>query len=219
MKFDPDFVLSALPALIEAAGLTVRLALAATLLGIAGGTALTVLRAMKWRVPNAIIGMVMSLIIGTPLLIQIFVFYYVLPAIGIDLGPLTAGILALALNSSVFVSEMMRGGLTTINPGEIEAAVALGLRAPAIWLRVVLPQVLARIVPNLIGEFTIIVKATALLSVITVVELFRTAQQIYSSNFRPFETLVAAALIYIVINVVASTAGALVEHRLSVRRS
>ncbi|MCS0505112.1 amino acid ABC transporter permease [Ancylobacter mangrovi] len=218
MTFDPAFLLQALPRLLPAALLTVEIALAATLLGLLGGTALTILRACKWRPVNAAVAVLMSVVIGTPLLVQIFVFYYVLPAVGIDLGPMSAGILALSLNSAVFVSEMMRGGLATLSPGAIEAAVALGLRPAAIWLRVVLPQLYAAILPSLIGEFTILVKATALLSVITVVELFRTGQQIYAGNFRPFETLSAVALLYVAINASVSLGAALVERRLAARR-
>jgi His/Glu/Gln/Arg/opine family amino acid ABC transporter permease subunit len=218
MRFEWAYVLEPMPALLEAALVTLRIAALVMALSLVGGTALTILRAMKIRAVNAVIAVVMSFVRGTPLLIQIFIAYYVLPAVGIDLGPVTAGVLAIALNSSIFMSEIMRGGLASIDPGQVEAAVSLGLKPPAIWGNVVLPQLFLRIIPTIVNEITIVVKATALLSVITVVELMRVAQQIFSSNFRPFETLVAAALIYIAINLATSRAGDLLETRLAVRR-
>jgi His/Glu/Gln/Arg/opine family amino acid ABC transporter permease subunit len=218
LRFDPAYTLSAIPALLEAGWLTVRLAFAIMLLGLLGGTLLTVLRVLKWAPLSAAIAVLMSAVRGTPLLIQIFVFYYVLPSFGIDMGPVTAGVLAVGLNSAVFVTEILRGGLASIDQGEIEAAVSLGLKPKAIWLKIVLPQLFLRTLPNLVNEYTIVVKATALLSVITVVELFRTSVQIYSANFHTFETLVAAAIIYIAINVTASGFGRLIEARTEVRR-
>lgn len=218
MEFDAGALLSAMPALLPAALVNIQIALVAMALSLLGGALLTILRSFKNTAFNAAVDVVISFVRGTPLLIQIFLFYYALPAIGVDLGPMTAGILAIAFNSSIFVSEIMRGGLASLDPGQIEAAAALGLRAPAIWLRVVLPQLYLRTLPTLLNEFTIVVKGTALLSVITVVELLRTAQRVSSTTFRPFETLIGAALLFLVISLVASRAGNLLETRLAVRR-
>lgn len=178
-----------------------------------GGTGLTLLRALKIAAVNAVVAVVISFVRGTPLLIQIFICYYALPALGLDLSPVAAGILAITFNSMVFVSESMRGGLASLDPGQVEAATALGLRPAVIWGRIVLPQLVRRILPVLINEATIVVKGTALLSVITVVDVLRRAQQIASSSYRPFETLVAAALVFLAINVVISAAGKLAEAR------
>ena len=213
MGFKLDYLLSILPALARAAATNVRLALLIMLLSLALGTALTILRSRKIAAVNALIAVIISFVRGTPLLIQIFIAYYVLPAVGLDLSPEVAGVSAIAFNSMVFVSESMRGGLATIDPGQIEASTALGLPPRAIWFKVVLPQLFRRIVPVLINEATIVVKGTALLSVITVVEVLRTAQQIASANYRPFETLVGAALIFLAINLVISLSGRMAESR------
>jgi polar amino acid transport system permease protein len=213
MGFKLAYLLSILPNLVSAAAVNIRLALAIMLLALALGTALTVVRSLKIAPVNALIAVVISFVRGTPLLIQIFIAYYVLPAVGLDLSPEVAGVSAIAFNSMVFVSESMRGGLATIDPGQIEASTALGLPPCAIWLKVVLPQLFRRIVPVLINEATIVVKGTALLSVITVVEVLRRAQQIASTSYQPFETMIGAALVFLVINLLISLSGKVAEAR------
>ena len=219
MGFKLDYLLSILPALARAALINIRLALLIMLLSLMLGTALTMLRSRKIAAVNALVAVVISFVRGTPLLIQIFIAYYVLPAVGLDLSPEVAGVSAVAFNSMVFVSESMRGGLATIEPGQIEASTALGLPPHAIWLKVVLPQLFRRILPVLINEATIVVKGTALLSVITVVEVLRTAQQIASASYRPFETMIGSALVFLVINLVISLCGRAAEARFAVARA
>ncbi len=218
MDFSVEAALAALPALLRATGTNIAIAAAAMALALAGGIFLTILRSLKIAPVNLAIGVVISFIRGTPVLIQIFLFYYGLPALGLQLDPLTAGICAIAFNSTIFISEIMRGGLADMDPGPVEAAIALGLKARAIWGKVVIPQLLLRILPPLVNEATIILKGTALLSVITVVELFRTAQQISATTFRPFETMLAAAAIILLLNVLVSQFGGMLERRLAVRR-
>ena len=218
MGFKLDFLLSILPRLIGAAAVNIRLAVIIMLLALALGTALTIVRSLKIAAVNACIAVVISFVRGTPLLIQIFIAYYVLPAVGLDLSPEVAGVSAIAFNSMVFVSESMRGGLATIDAGQIEASTALGLPPHAIWLKVVLPQLFRRIVPVLINEATIVVKGTALLSVITVVDVLRTAQQIASASYRPFETMIGSALVFLVINLVISLSGRVAESRFAAAR-
>jgi His/Glu/Gln/Arg/opine family amino acid ABC transporter permease subunit len=217
MSFQFAYLLSIMPRLCTAALVNVRLAIVIAVLAIAGGTALTLLRVAKIAPVNAAVALMISFIRGTPLLIQIFLFYYVLPVIGLDLAPETAGVAAIALNSSIFISETMRGGLQTIDPGQVEAASALSLSRRAIWQRVILPQLFRRILPVLVNEITIVVKGTALLSMITVVDVLRTAQQIASASYRPFETLVGAAILFLAMNLVVIFAGMRGESRLVVR--
>jgi ABC-type amino acid transport system permease subunit len=117
------------------------------------------------------------------------------------------------------MSEIMRGGLSTIPKGQIEAALSLGLSPMVRWRKVILPQLFFNIIPQLVNEFTILIKATPLLALITVVELFRTAQLIYSVNFRPIEVLIGAAIIYFAINFTFSKLGAVLERRVALRRA
>lgn len=213
MGFSFSHLTSVFPQLMSAALVNIKLALIIATLGLILGTSLTVLRSFKIRPVNAVVAVIISFVRGTPLLIQIFIAYYVLPAVGLDLSPNAAGIAAISFNSMVFVSETLRGSLATIDPGQIEASTALGLKPRVIWIKVILPQLLRNAVPVLINEATIVVKGTALLSVITVVDVLRTAQQIASASFRPFETLVGAAVIFLVLNLAISFGGRLVEAR------
>ncbi|RVU20064.1 amino acid ABC transporter permease [Methylobacterium oryzihabitans] len=218
MAFEFSSFAAILPGLFAAALVNARLAAIIILIAIVGGTALTLLRTLKIVWLNRAIGVLISFIRGTPLLIQIFLCYYVLPAIGLDLSPEAAGVLAISLNSSIFITEMMRGGLESFDPGQIEAATALSLPRRAIWQTVILPQLFRRILPVLVNEMTIVVKGTALLSVITVVDVLRTAQQIASATYRPFETLAGAALVFLAMNLVVSLGGLAAEARLAARR-
>ena len=168
MGFNLHHLISVFPPLMTAALVNVRLALIIITLGLVLGTLLTILRSVKIRPVNAPIAVIIRFVRGTPLLIQIFIAFYVLPALGLDLSPNTAGIAAISFNSMVFVSETLRGGLSTIDPGQIEASTALGLKPRVIWLKVILPQLFRNVVPVLINEATVVVKGTALLSVITV---------------------------------------------------
>lgn len=218
MDFSTSAFASAFPQLLPAAGVNLMIAVVAMALALAGGTILTILRTLGIAPLNAVLGVVISFIRGTPILVQIFLFYYGLPALGVDLSPIQAGICAIAFNSSIFITEIMRGGLSGMDSGPVEAAIALGVRSRAIWTRVILPQLYIRIMPPLVNELTTIVKGTALLSVITVVEVLRTAQQIANTTFRPLETLLSAAIILFVANFVISQVGRGLEARFAARR-
>ena len=213
MSFDAAAFATALPKLVAMSRVSLGIALMAMVLALTGGAALTILRALKWTPLSALLAVARSVIFGTPLLVLVLIAYYVLPAIGVNLTPVSAGTLAIGTSSAFFVSEIFRGGLATIPAGQVEAAAALSLGAPCIWLRVILPQVFRISVPALVNEFTILFKATALLSAITVTDILRTAQQIYAVNYRPFETLLAAACVYVAISLVASRLASLAERR------
>ena len=217
MDFQTAYLWSVLPKLGLAALTNVYVALIIAASAIIAAVLLTMVRVMKYRIVNALISLVISFVRGTPLLIQIFICYYVLPGVGLDLSALQAGVFAISINSTVFIAETMRGSLQMVDPGQIEAASALGLSRSVIWHRILLPQLFRRILPMLVNEMTIIIKGTALLSVITVVEVLRTAQQIASATFRPFETLIGAALVFLIINAAFIALGSILEARLSAR--
>ncbi|TQN60505.1 amino acid ABC transporter permease [Agrobacterium tumefaciens] len=214
MKFDPTLIAAAFPRILDAALVNLRIAILALILALIGGTLLTVLRSLKVAPVNVVIAVMLSFIRGTPVLVQVFLVYYGLPAAtGIKLPPEVAGIVTIAINSSFFISEIMRGSLPEIEAGQIEASTALGLQPRVIWGKIVLPQLFRRIMPMLINEGTVVVKGTALLSVITVVEALRVAQQIGASRFRPFEPIIAAALVFLAANLSLTFIGWLLERR------
>lgn len=219
MKFDFSFTLDALPRLLEGAMITVQVAVFSFVLSMMLATAITVVRNLEIKPINAVIAVYISFIRGTPVLIQIFLAYYVLPLVGIDLPAFSAGILAVTLNSAAYTTEILRGGLASVPKGQLEAARSLGLPSAAIWLKVILPQAYIASIPPLVNEFTLVVKTTPLLAMITVVELMRVSQQIFSSNYHPVEILVGAFAIYFVICFIISRASVFVERRFAPRRA
>lgn len=220
MKLDPTLIAAALPRVLDAALVNLRIAVIALILALIGGTLLTILRSLKIAPVNTFIALLLSFIRGTPLLVQVFLVYYGLPAAtGIKLPPEVAGIVTIAINSSFFISEIMRGSLPEIDAGQIEASTSLGLQPRMIWTKIVLPQLFRRITPMLINEGTVVVKGTALLSVITVVEALRVAQQIGASRFRPFEPIIAAAVVFLAANLLLTLVGWLLERRFAREQS
>lgn len=219
MNFDISYTLDALPWLLQGAWVTLKVTLLGFVLSVTLAVFLTLLReTLKNRVVNGVIAVYISFIRGTPFLVQIFLIYYVLPVAGIDIGPLTAGILALTLNSAAFVVEILRGGLASVPKGQFEAAGALGLKSHALWGKVILPQVFIASIPALVNEFTQVLKATALLSTITIVELMRVSQQIFSRNYHPVEVLAGTFILYFLMCFVVSRSASVLETRLKSRR-
>jgi polar amino acid transport system permease protein len=199
LQFDLTFTAEAMPRLLQGAAITLGLAVAAMALSIVLGTAIAVARASGPRAIRIAVAAYISFVRGTPLLVQIFLVFYALPGAGLDFDPFTAGVIALGFNSAAFTAEILRGGLAAVPGGQIEAARSLALPRRVVWLKIILPQVFRLTTPVLINEFSLVVKGTALVSAITVVELMRTAQQIYNANSRAPEILLGAAAIYFVL--------------------
>jgi His/Glu/Gln/Arg/opine family amino acid ABC transporter permease subunit len=192
-------MLVGLPQLVEGAKVTLAASILAIVLGTIIGVLAGVAEQSRHRSLRLLVDFYVSVIRGTPLYIQILVIFFLLPAIGVDLPRFATGVLALALNSGAYISQMIAGALTAIPTGQIEAARALAMPSRAIWRRIMIPQALRLILPPLTIEFTALVKNSAFLSVIGVIELTRTAQQIVSVTFRPTQTWVVVAAIYFVL--------------------
>ena len=220
MKFDISYTFDALPRLFEGSLVTLKLALLGFAFSVVLATFVTVARtASKSRILAYSVAIYISFIRGTPLLVQIFLVFYVLPIVGLNIGPISAGILALTLNSAAFVIEILRGGLASVPKGQVEAARSLGLSGFALWAKVILPQTFMASIPPLVNEFTQVLKATALLSTITVVELMRVSQQIYSNNYHPVEVLTGAFVMYFLMCFAVSRSASLLESKFEVKRA
>jgi polar amino acid transport system permease protein len=148
---------------------------------------------------------------GTPALIQIFIVYFGLPPLGLQLSPFTAGVLALGLNSGAYVAEIIRSGFSAIPRGQTESSLALGLGRSQVMRRIILPQVVRIILPAMTNEAISTLKNTSLLSTITVVELTLYAQTIIATTFRPFEFYIATAVIYLVLTTLMTNLSAWAE--------
>ena len=198
MTFDFNLITAQLPWLMKGAELTFAVSLLGIVFGILVGIALALARQSSISPLVYFVRIYLSFIRGTPLFIQILIVFFILPSIGIDISRFTSGVVALSLNSGAYISEMIRGGLTSIAKGQIEAGRALGMRRSLIWRRIILPQVFTVILPPLTVEFASLLKYSALLSVIGVVELTRTAQQIIAATFRPIEIWLTVGVLYFI---------------------
>ncbi|WP_206996457.1 amino acid ABC transporter permease [Trinickia mobilis] len=202
--------------LLQGAGTTLYTSCVAFLLGLAFGVMLLAVRVGTGRVGSALVMLYVSAIRGTPLLIQLLIAYYVLPTlIGLSITPAAAGILALSLNTAAYICEILRGALGTIPDGQRAAASALGMRTLQIWRYVLLPQVFYRAVPPLTSEFTVLLKASSLLSIIAVTELATVARNATLQSDLPLQVFAATAVVYFIILFCASSVSRMFERRIS----
>lgn len=183
--------------LLEGASLTLQVSILAIFLGLAIGVLVSI-AAHASKIAGYFTRTYVSFIRGTPLFVQILVLYFILPGIGLNLSNFTAGVIVLGINSGAYISEMVRGALTAIPKGHLEAAAALALSPYRIWVSIILPQVFRLILPPLTVEFAAILKGSALLSIIGVVELTRSAQQLIAVTYGPTRVWVTVGVLYFV---------------------
>ncbi|MGB3415632.1 MAG: amino acid ABC transporter permease [Mesorhizobium sp.] len=157
-----------------------------------------------------------SFLRGVPLLVQLLLCYYLLPVIGINVPALVAAVVTVGICSSAYVSEIWRGAIISLPIGQTEAATAIGMRPRDIWSRVILPQAFRISLPALINELILLVKASSLVSVVGILEVTRASQAQAATTFRPLEVYIAAACIYLVINLCFAALGRYLEHRMAV---
>jgi polar amino acid transport system permease protein len=207
--------------------LTVSIAVISQLLGVILGT-LAALAKMSRRVVFRVVANVyIWLFRGTPLVVQIVLFYFglsvariytwpdlVVPGARID-GAIQAGIFALSVNEGAYFAEIVRAGILAIDPGQSEAGKALGMRYGQIMRRIILPQAARVIVPPLGNEFNNMLKTTSLLVLISVPELYTIINRKQGNFFAPFEFYLAAAVWYLLMTTIWSIIQSRIEHRLA----
>ena len=191
-------MVDAAPWLLQGAVMTLETSLLAIALGLPVGIALAVAQRARLCMLRGFVSVYISFARGTPLFIQIMLVFFVLPSLGFDIPRFCAGVIALSLNSGAYIAEMIRGGLTAIPKGQVEAARALSMPRSLMWRHIILPQVLALILPPLTVEFTGLLKGSALLAVIGIVELTRTGQQMVAATFKPLEIWLMVGIFYFV---------------------
>lgn len=204
MDFQWSLVWDSVPLLLQGAWLTIQLTLIAVLVGIIIGTFAGMIRLTNSPL-RYIAGAYIDFIRGTPLLVQIFIIYYGMPPIiKRTIPPYIAGIIALSINSGAYVAEIVRSGIQSIDKGQTEAALSLGLSRATTMRYIILPQAFRRIIPPLGNEFIALLKDSSLVSAIALEELVRKAQIIAGRTFRPFEVWFVVAIIYLIMTVTIS---------------
>ena len=214
MDFDWSVVGMALPLLARGAMVTVSISAVAILLATLGGLLLGLLALSSWRWARVLVAAYVDFIRGTPLLIQIFLIFFVLPSLGLRLNEIWAGIVALALNGTGYIAEIVRGTVGAVEQGQSEAARSIGLTRWQTLVHVLMPQALRPMLPPLTNELITLVKNSSLLSVISVYELTRAGQAIVATYFVPLEIYVLLALFYYAIITALARLSRMVERRL-----
>jgi len=214
-KIDPSFIGTWAPFILAGAGLTIIICAGSIVLA----TGLALVGAIARLSPNPIIYSVASLYVsivrGTPLLVQIFFIYFALPQLGIVLPALPAGIIALGFNYGAYMTEIFRAGIQAVPRGQREAAEALAMPEGLVMRRIVMPQAIRIVVPAIGNEFIAMIKDSALVSTISVTELLWRASSVGNQNFRTLETLLIAALVYWLLTMVFSLFQERLERRMA----
>jgi His/Glu/Gln/Arg/opine family amino acid ABC transporter permease subunit len=213
--FDWGAIWYAVPYMLRGTVVTLEISILAMLLATFVGVIFGLISASDLGILKAVIRAYVYFVRGTPALVQIFLIYFALPRIGLELTSFWSGVVALAFNSAGFIAEIVRAGLQSIDAGQTEAALSIGMTNRQSILFILLPQSLRRITPPLTNELITLVKSSSLLSVISVTELTRSAQVIIAAKFVPFELYAELAVFYLVIISVLSWFSEYVEKRLA----
>jgi len=214
--FDFPLIVESVPFLLHGAVYTVQVSVLAIafdlvlgwLFGLASVSGVAGLRALAWGY--------VQFIRGTPLLVQIFLIYFGLPVLGVNLPAFWSGVIALGVNSGGFQAEIVRAGIESIDRGQSEAARSIGMSRLQTLAFVLVPQTIRRVIPPLTNELITLVKSSSLLSAIAALELTHAGQLIIARTFAPFEIYAAVAVMYLLLVSVLSRASALLERRVFV---
>lgn len=197
------------PMFLRGAGMTLLISMIGTILGSIIGLLIGVIRTIPMpqggakriilKVNNAILSIYIELFRGTPMIVQAMVIYYGSAlAFGINMNRLYAAIFIVSINTGAYMSEIVRGGIVSIDQGQFEAAHAIGMNHIQTMVNVVLPQAIRNILPATGNEFVINIKDTSVLNVISVSELYFQTKSIAGNNFRYFESFFVACIIYFI---------------------
>ncbi|MFQ5959893.1 MAG: ectoine/hydroxyectoine ABC transporter permease subunit EhuD [Candidatus Methylomirabilales bacterium] len=201
---DWDYVVEIFPALLEGLWVTVQVALLAFVVAAVLGLILAIARRSDNRLISTPVSAFVEFIRSTPLLVQLYFFFFVLPRYGLRIPAFALGVLAIGMHYGTYTSEVYRAGIDAVERGQWEAAKALNFSAMRTWRGIILPQALPPMVPSL-GNYLIgIFKETPQLIAITVVELLTTAQIIGSRNFRYLEPILMVGVLFFMVSFPAS---------------
>ncbi|HWT36002.1 MAG TPA: ectoine/hydroxyectoine ABC transporter permease subunit EhuD [Paraburkholderia sp.] len=199
--FDLQYAAHILPDLARASVYTILITLVGFAIALVLGLVLAILRRSHIKPVSRTVGFVVEFIRSTPLLIQVYVLFYVLPIYGVTMSALTAGTIGIAVHYACYTSEVYRAGLNGVARGQWEAACALSLSPWRTYSGVILPQAVRPIIPALGNYLVAMFKDTPVLSAITVVELMQQAKNVGSETFRYLEPITLAGLFFLVISI------------------
>lgn len=201
---------------LNGAKYTILLAFFTVIFGSIIGLFLSLMKLSKYRPLKFLASVYIEFVRGTPILVQLYIVYYGLPALGIRLPDMLAGIITLSINSGSYVAEIIRAGISAVDRGQTEAARSLGM-SPIMTMRyIVIPQAFKNILPALGNEFITIIKESSIVSIIGISELMYNADTVRGNTALPFEPLIIAAIMYFIMTFSLSKVIGTFERRLKV---
>lgn len=220
-----DIIKDNWPMFIRGAGFTLLISMVGTIVGSIIGLLVGVIRTIPipergakrivLKIVNAMLSVYIEIFRGTPMIVQAMVIYYgSAQAFGIDMNQLTAAIFIVSINTGAYMSEIVRGGIVSIDKGQFEAAHAIGMNHIQTMVNVVLPQVIRNILPATGNEFVINIKDTSVLNVIGVTELYFQTKSVSGNNFKYFETFFVACVLYLVMTFTVTRILRFIERKL-----
>jgi polar amino acid transport system permease protein len=213
--FNFDYALEILPKLLQGAVVTLQATVAGMAFALVGGLLLAMMRLSGFRILRWVSTAIVEFVRSTPLLIQLFFVFYVLPRFGFQLNPFVAGVLALGIHYSSYTSEVYRAGIQAVPRGQWEAAAALNLSPVRTWTRAILPQAIPPIIPVLGNYLIAMFKDTPVLFTISVHELFFEALSEAGRTYRYFEPITLVGLIFLVLSLGSAFLVRKLENRLA----
>lgn len=212
---------------IQGTIMTIVLSLLTVVLGSILGLTVAMMKQSRYKILHIIANFYTHIIRGTPMLVQLFIWLYALPQIGIRFSALPflgssygarefiTAVIALSINSGAYISELLRGGLNSIDKGQLEAGLSLGLTRRQAMKQIIIPQAVKVILPGLGNEFITMIKESAIVSTIGVFDVTYTSNIIKSTTYTIFEPLIVIALIYLVLTTVMTQLMGLMERKLN----
>lgn len=217
--WDWDFASDILPELLSGLWVTIQLTLAAIVVALTLGLVLAILRRSRRRVISWPVGLVIEFIRSTPLLVQVYFLFYVLPQWGIVIDAFPTAVFALGIHYACYTSETYRAGIESVEKGQWEAATALNLSSLETWRTVVLPQAVPRVIPALGNYVVASFKDAPLASAIGLVGVLGAARAISGSTFRNLEAFTIAGLLFLAVSVPAAIGVRYLERRFRVEHT
>lgn len=199
---------------LEGTQYTVLIAFFTVILGTILGLFLSLMKLSKNKILKLIASTYIEFVRGTPILVQLYIVYYGMPALGIDLPDMLAGIVTLSINSGAYVAEIIRAGINAVDKGQMEAGRSLGMTSAMTMRLIIIPQAFKNILPALGNEFITIIKESSIVSVIGIGELMYKADTVRGNTALPFEPLIVAAVIYFLLTFTLSKILGSLERRL-----
>ncbi len=215
MDLEWSLMLASFPVLADGLLLTVIVSAAGMCLALVCGTFLTAMRRSRFGFLSRAARLYTELILGIPILVLMYIIFFMLPEFHILIEPLTAGLLTLTLYYSPYIGEVIRGALNAMQLGQIEAAKTIGMSNFRMMQRILVPQAIGLMLPPLTGLFIGLIKDSALLSVISVHEFTFQAKEVVSRTYAPFEVYVMVAVGYWLLNSVLENALRKFEYRVT----